>query len=202
MSLPSVSVVWGQQPAGTCNNNWSEFHRPNMVRSNQCEKVLNVNNVGNLTLKWRSPTDDVYSPPAVVDGVVYVGSADSNVYALNAKTGAKLWSYTTGGRVFSSPAVANGAVYVGLHDNNVYSLNAKTGTKLWSYGSGPGLSSPAVVNGAVYFGSGYPDDTVYALNAKTDASCGALLPASRYLLRPRSRMGRCMSAQGTPTCTR
>jgi outer membrane protein assembly factor BamB len=92
-------VVCGQQPAGTRNNNWSEFHRPNMVRSNPCEKVLNVNNVGNLTLNWRSPTDDVYSPPAVVDGVVYVGSGDSNVYALNASTGTNLWTFGTGGDV-------------------------------------------------------------------------------------------------------
>ena len=38
---------------------------------------------------------------------------DDNVYALNASTGAKLWSYTTGGDMDSSPAVANGVVYVG-----------------------------------------------------------------------------------------
>ena len=41
-----VSVAWGQQPAGTCNNGWTEFHRPNMERWNPCEKVLNVKNVG------------------------------------------------------------------------------------------------------------------------------------------------------------
>ena len=55
----------------------------------------------------------VDSSPAVANGVVYVGSDDDNVYALNASTGAKLWSYTTGGYVDSSPAVANGVVYVG-----------------------------------------------------------------------------------------
>jgi hypothetical protein len=45
-----VSVAWGQQPAATCSNNWSEFHRTNMKRWNPCEKVLNVNNVGNLLI--------------------------------------------------------------------------------------------------------------------------------------------------------
>ena len=54
----------------------------------------------------------MFSSPAVANGMVYVGSEDNNVYALNATTGAKLWSYTTGGEVLSSPAVANG---VGLH---------------------------------------------------------------------------------------
>ena len=49
----------------------------------------------------------------MANGVVYVGSDDHNVYALNASTGAKLWSFTTGDYVDSSPAVANGVVYVG-----------------------------------------------------------------------------------------
>jgi len=53
---------------------------------------------------------------------VYVGSYDDNVYALNASTGAKLWSYTTGGRVGSSPAVANGVVYIGSLDKKVYAF--------------------------------------------------------------------------------
>ena len=38
----------------------------------------------------------VNSSPAVVDGVVYIGSNDGNVYALNATKGDKLWNYTTG----------------------------------------------------------------------------------------------------------
>src|ERR1017187_6945304 len=52
------------------------------------------------------------SSPAVVNGVVYVGSYDNNVYALNAGTGAMLWQFTTGGSVDSSPAVSNGLVSV------------------------------------------------------------------------------------------
>jgi hypothetical protein len=84
-----VSVTWGQQPAGTCSNNWTEFHRPNMQRWNPCEKVLNVRNVGKLSLKWSYSTNYfVFSSPAVADGVVYVGSEDGHVYALNARTGA------------------------------------------------------------------------------------------------------------------
>jgi outer membrane protein assembly factor BamB len=117
-----VSVAWGQQPAGTCTNNWTEFHRPNMVRWNPCEKVLNVNNVGSLSLKWSYTTSIVVSSPAVANGVVYIPSWDDNtVYALNASTGAKLWSYTTGSRVSSSPAVANGVVYFGSYERGGFS---------------------------------------------------------------------------------
>jgi outer membrane protein assembly factor BamB len=119
----------------------------------------------------------VYSSPAVVNGVVYVGSggagpnAGGNVYALNAADGAKLWSYTIGWTpnysdswVDSSPAVVGGVVYVGCDDGNVYALKASTGVKLWNFSIGaPVESSPAVVNGVVYIGS--EDGNVYALNA-------------------------------------
>jgi outer membrane protein assembly factor BamB len=64
----------------------------------------------------------VNSSPAVANGLVYVGSYNGNVYELNAKTGAKLWSYATGNMVESSPVVVNGMVYVGLDDYNVYAF--------------------------------------------------------------------------------
>ena len=138
-----------------------------MQRWNPCENVLNVNNVGNLGLKWIYATlDRVQSSPAVANGVVYFGSEDHKVYALKASTGAKLWSYTTGDVVESSPAVANGVVYVGSFDGNVYALNASTGSKLWSYATGASVySSPAVANGVVYVSA--EDGTVYALEAST-----------------------------------
>lgn len=75
---------------------------------------------------------------------------DSLVYALNATTGAELWSYATGNQVYSSPAVANGVVYIGSDDGNLYALNAATGVKLWSYATGGSVGDPVVANGMVY----------------------------------------------------
>jgi hypothetical protein len=90
----------------------------------------------------------------VAKGVVYVGSSDGKLYALNARTGALLWSYTTAGGV-DSTAVSNGVVYFGSNgDHSVYALNASTGAKLWSYTTGGYVvSSPAVSNGVIYIGS-------------------------------------------------
>jgi outer membrane protein assembly factor BamB len=65
----------------------------------------------------------VFSSPAVAGGVVYAGSADGNLYALDAATGARLWSAATGGSVYASPAVTNGTVYVGSTDGNVYAYD-------------------------------------------------------------------------------
>jgi outer membrane protein assembly factor BamB len=57
-----------------------------MQRWNPCEKVLNVRNVGKLSLKWSYSTNYlVYSSPAVANGVLYVGSRDNHVYAFGLK---------------------------------------------------------------------------------------------------------------------
>lgn len=80
---------------------------------------------GGGKLRWRYPTEAfVYSSPAVVNGVVYVGSYDGYVYALNASNGTLLWRYLTGNGVYSSPVVVNGVVYVGSLDDYVYALTA------------------------------------------------------------------------------
>jgi eukaryotic-like serine/threonine-protein kinase len=86
--------------------------------------------------------------------VVYVGSGTAKVYALNAGTGALLWSYATGSIVLSSPAVANGAVYACA--DGIYALNASTGALLRTYAAD--YASPAVTNGVVYAGSNYSVD--------------------------------------------
>ena len=169
-----VSAAWSQQPAGTGNSDWTEFHRTNMMRWNPYEHVLGIHNVRQLQLKWSyttgAPVD--FSSPAVVNDVVYIGSDDDNVYALDSGTGTLLWSYPTGGPVASSPAVVGGVVYVGSYDGNVYALNATSGVALWSYPAGGGYpdypeSSPAIADGVVYIGS--TDNNVYALNASTGA---------------------------------
>ena len=67
------------------------------------------------------------SSPAVLDGVVYVGSTDNNFYAVNASNGYQLWSYTTGGSIYSSAAVAKGGqVYIGSDDGHLYCINSKS----------------------------------------------------------------------------
>ena len=71
---------------------------------------------------------DVYtSSPAVVDGRVYFGAGDGNVYAVDAKTGLLQWKFATGDVVHASPAVAGGVVYIGSYDGNLYAIDADSG---------------------------------------------------------------------------
>jgi outer membrane protein assembly factor BamB/PKD repeat protein len=117
--------------------------------------------------KWRFETGGgVSSSPAVANGVVYVGSNDNNLSAIDAATGTVKWWFATGNYVYSSPAVANGVVYVGSYDNNLYAIDAVTGTEKWRFATGNYVySSPAVANGVVYVGS--YDNNLYAIDAVT-----------------------------------
>jgi len=66
----------------------------------------------------------------VSNGVVYVGSGDKNLYAIDAGTGKEKWRFTTGSYVVSSPAVSNGVVYVGSLDKNLYAVGGVPSTQV------------------------------------------------------------------------
>jgi outer membrane protein assembly factor BamB len=118
----------------------------------------------------------VLSSPAIgSDGTVYVGSYDDKLYAINGKTGDKLWEFETGHYVDSSPAIgSDGTVYVGSYDDKLYALSGKSGAKLWEFKTGHiVLSSPAIgSDGTVYVGS--EDGKLYAI--KTDSKGPAKSP--------------------------
>ena len=67
------------------------------------------------------------SPAIGSDGTVYVGSFDNKLYAINGKTGVKLWEFETGGDVHSSPAIGpDGTVYVGSQDGKLYAFRTNS----------------------------------------------------------------------------
>ena len=114
------------------------------------------------------------SSPTVVNGKVYFGSGDGNVYAADAQTGTLIWRFATKDVVHASPAVVNGVVYIGSWDSYFYAIDAETGLEKWSLKTGedPAIhnqvgfqSSAAVVDGVVYVGC--RDAHVYAIDAIT-----------------------------------
>jgi eukaryotic-like serine/threonine-protein kinase len=144
-------------------------------------------------VKWKFHTGGrVVSSPAVAAGVVYVGSTDGNLYAVDLASGMQNWKFEAKSRITSSPAVASGLVYFSAYDGALYAVDAADGRLKWKFqtggerryagthlhGSQPAgetmpdpfdfyLSSPVVWNGTVFFGSG--DGNLYVLNAATSA---------------------------------
>ena len=120
------------------------------------------------SLLWRYPTGGwVVNAPAVVDDVVYVGSDDHHVYALEAESGELLWRFETADVIRSTPTVVDGVVYSGSNDNHLYALNAETGDLLWKHDTGDWVQySPVASGGVVYLGAMADGDyRVHALNA-------------------------------------
>jgi parallel beta-helix repeat protein len=149
-----LMVPWGE------SYDWPMFRHDQSHTGYSASTAPNTNNT-----VWSYRTGDVVSSsPAVVDGRVFVGSNDNNVYCLKGSTGAKIWNYTTAGSVDSSPAVVDGRVFVGSQDDNIYCLDASTGAKIWNYTADTLMrSSPVVAYGKVYFGSIY-DHKIHCLN--------------------------------------
>ncbi len=130
---------------------------------------------------WAFKVEDaVRSTPIVHGGVLYVGSYDNNLWALDAKEGTLLWKFATAGGIGSSPAYGGGVVYVGSSDQALYAVDARTGRRRWSFKTeGKIYTTPCVALGLVFFGS--DDGKLYALKpgpsqAKEMWNCNMMSP--------------------------
>jgi outer membrane protein assembly factor BamB len=64
------------------------------------------------------------STPSISNGVLYVGSDDFNLYALDVNTGAVKWKGATGSDIWSDPIEAEGTSFVGSQDGGFYAFCA------------------------------------------------------------------------------
>ena len=110
--------------------------------------------------------DYLHSSPTLQDGVIYIGSADGNLYAVDLATGHERWRFATGDRIRSTPTVSGGAVYVGSWDGHLYAVGAATGEELWRFDTGNRVQgSPALAAGGIIIGSRAAK--LFGLNAET-----------------------------------
>ncbi len=120
----------------------------------------------------------INSTPAIgVGGLVYIGSGDGKLYAVDGVTGDKKWDFLTGGRVDSDPVVGiDGTVYVASSDAKLYALDGFSGFKKWEcpiqclhlnyYYPYPKIPAPAMgADGTVYLSD--TNGNVVALDGAT-----------------------------------
>jgi outer membrane protein assembly factor BamB len=97
---------------------------------------VNVSSI--LKQNWQATLTGRLSATTIAAGKLFVASIDTHtVYALNAKTGRKLWSYTTGGCIDSPPTYYKGLVLFGSADGYVYALRADDGVLAWRFRGAP-----------------------------------------------------------------
>lgn len=128
---------------------------------------LNAKN-GRVIWKKRLP-GRAESSPVVVDGSVYFGCENGDLYSLSTVNGNVRWATQLSGPVKAAPAYYGGRLYVGDYGGSMNAVDAKTGRLVWSTGSlGTGISggefysTPAVAFGRVYAGNN--DDRVYSFD--------------------------------------
>ena len=85
-------------------------------------------------VKWKFPTGArVVGSPVIQDKVIYFGSDDGNVYAVDAESGRQIWKTATRGPVPCTPAIDHGTVYIGSYDGKFYALDARSGAVKWKF---------------------------------------------------------------------
>ena len=162
---------------------------------------INTDNIKDLGLAWYSEDYDTNTmqagTPLYIDGVVYVSTAWSKVYAFDAKTGEKLWFYNSRvpgewavkvccGYVNRGIAAYNGKIYLGTLDARLVAIDARTGEEVWStltfdesnkdsaihrYSI---TQAPRVANGMVFIGNSGSEFGVRGYVSAYDAEIGQL----------------------------
>lgn len=134
---------------------------------------INRDTIGRLGLSWFADYDTNLSQqgtPLYIDGVIYVSTAWSKVYAYDARTGAQLWQYDPKtpkeiaikvccGIVNRGIAAYEGKIYLGTLDGYLVAIDAKTGQEAWRKLTVDAdkqytvTSAPRVIKGQVVIGN-------------------------------------------------
>src|SRR5260370_34759558 len=156
-------------------------------------KQIARDNVKTLHVAWIFQTDvkeSLETSPIVVDGVMYVTTSFSHVYALDAKTGAQLWHYNHKMGLVTTYCcgpnnrgvqVLGDLVYVATLDSKLVALTAKTGEVAWQTDiADPELGysetmAPTVIKDKVLIGTNGGEYGIRGFVKAYDAKTGKLL---------------------------
>src|SRR5579883_629568 len=156
-------------------------------------KQINRDNVKRLHVAWIFQTDvkeSLETSPIVVDGVMYVTTSFSHVYALDAKTGQQLWHYSHKmgpitvfccGPNNRGVQVLDDKVYLATLDSKLVALNAKTGEVVWTTNiADPELGysetmAPTVIKDKVLIGTNGGEYGIRGFVRAYDAKTGKLV---------------------------
>lgn len=129
--------------------------------------IVTVAANGEVTASSRQTGDELWSrnlkasigsSATIADGLVYVGTMDGWLYALDAGNGKLVWQSSLPSSLLAAPVSDGSTVVVHTHDGSVSAFSAKKGDSLWMHlGDTPDLtlegnSSPVIVGDSVLVG--------------------------------------------------
>jgi outer membrane protein assembly factor BamB len=121
-----------------------------------------------LETRWEFATKDIIEgAPAVHQGVVYIGSADEFLYAIDFAKGQQKWKYKAG-PIKAPPSYHSGLIYVGDGNGLFHCVDAAKGTKVWTFETGGEIASGANFFADVILFGSY-DEVLYCLTKDGEA---------------------------------
>lgn len=172
-TAPELKLAWSDANGAYTESSPVVAHGVVYVASDNPHTAIRAFSAKTGELLWLQVLPNVVetSPttPAVANGIIYVGSADT-LYAFDATTGAPLWGKATGNTLQGWPVVDSGLVYISSQDGHVYALDATTGAPAWtaplSLGGEPAVATTGLTidGGVLYIGAG---QSLYAFDAAT-----------------------------------
>ena len=123
--------------------NWLMYNGTLDAQRHSLLDEVNVNNVDELELKWAyqiPEIDRAETIPVVVDGIMFITEAPSNVVAVDARTGRQYWRYNHEmpedlriccGRNNRGVAILGETLFMSTLDAHLVAIDARTGNLLW-----------------------------------------------------------------------
>ena len=118
------------------------------------QRELNASNCDKCALR--------FSQPIINDNILYVGSLDHNLYALDAQTGVIKWRFNAGNSILNAPTISNGKIYLGSTDGKIYVIDDQTGIELLNFSILPSLNKNNETG--IYATPLVDSTTIYAVN--------------------------------------
>lgn len=127
---------------------------------------------------WRNGVESFSSSPVLVRNRIYVTNMTGDLLAVNADTGAVLWSEKlAAAQIHASPAAGDGKLYVPMANGLFYVIEpSDAGPKQLAKVQlqGDCLGAPAIANGSVYV---HTTDRLYCFRAPASTEASAAIPA-------------------------
>ncbi|MBN1904778.1 MAG: PQQ-binding-like beta-propeller repeat protein [Deltaproteobacteria bacterium] len=160
---PENVAVTPANPGG----NWPQFHG-NQSQTGYVSGEL----PDSLEPVWRFKAGEgVKSSPAIVNNIVYIGSSDKHIYAIDIKSGKLIWSRPLDDEIEASPLVIDKTVYIGTLAGTIYALDSETGAERWRFCAGDKLTGGANwfknTENKLYILAGSYDSVLYCIDALT-----------------------------------
>jgi len=178
--------------AGTDPNTWLFYGHDLSAHRFSPLQAVDKSSVSHLTLAWKKtlgPPVSMEGTPVVSNGVMYVTTGNSTVWALDAVTGAKKWMYKYPLPVASlaraccdtdnrGVTLSGNKVIFGTLDAHLLALDAATGKVLWNTTVAPNsraysiTSPPLPIKNMVLTGAGGGEYTTRGFIAAYDVNTG------------------------------